>query len=347
MTTATPPTLKHIQTLCEQLKLGSPHYPPERVYGGFHHTMWQLQTDRDLYAVKWLSQDVDPTNPDTIDHYNVTEAIATAFGQKGIRTVAALHNDQGRLQVIDRAGYLVYPWSDAKAIDRTAVDTTHGLKVARLLSHMHSANLSIPGVKVTEFTTTNPETAEELIRKASEKRIPNAALMTDQLDWFRHIINQYNDAIKVLRQHQIISHGDLDQKNILWDRSGEPVIIDWENARKLNPTYELLIVALDWSGITSTFQPELFQSMLNEYIDAGGVIYEDSLTAASHRILGDWLIWLLYLLGCLLETSEADQDPLKLEQLEFVLPTLLRLKQHLPELLLTASHTNGNQTEIG
>ncbi|RLA48946.1 MAG: hypothetical protein DRQ97_02350 [Gammaproteobacteria bacterium] len=34
----------------------------------------------------------------------------------------------------------------------------------------------------------------------------------------------------------MISHGDLDHKNGLWDASGKPTIIDWESAIKLDPT---------------------------------------------------------------------------------------------------------------
>lgn len=36
------------------------------------------------------------------------------------------------------------------------------------------------------------------------------------------INTNYHDAILMLKAHSVISHGDLDQKNVLWDSSKNP-----------------------------------------------------------------------------------------------------------------------------
>lgn len=55
------------------------------------------------------------------------------------------------------------------------------------------------------------------------------------------------DAEGTLPPVQVISHCDLDQKNVLW-RSDAPVLVDWESAGPTRPHAELIGAALDWSG---------------------------------------------------------------------------------------------------
>lgn len=45
---------------------------------------------------------------------------------------------------------------------------------------------------------------------------------------------------------QIISHRNLDSKNVLW-KEGIPYIIDWESTEYINPAIELIDVATNWS----------------------------------------------------------------------------------------------------
>lgn len=86
-------------------------------------------------------------------------------------------------------------------------------------------------------------------------------------------------AVQILQKRIVVSHGDLDHKNVLWDKSGHPIVIDWEFARKLNPTYEELLEGLDWSGITLSFEHGLFKGFLASYVQAGGVIDSTSIQA--------------------------------------------------------------------
>lgn len=70
----------------------------------------------------------------------------------------------------------------------------------------------------------------------------------------------YQHTLPLLKRKCIVSHGDLDKKNVLWDHSDAPILIDWECTRKLNPTHEIVNACLDWSGITMQFNritPEL------------------------------------------------------------------------------------------
>ena len=63
-----------------------------------------------------------------------------------------------------------------------------------------------------------------------------------------------DDILVLLRQpilyaknNLVISHTDLDRKNVMWQED-KPFIIDWEASGYINPTIELIQVAWYWSG---------------------------------------------------------------------------------------------------
>ncbi len=71
--------------------------------------------------------------------------------------------------------------------------------------------------------------------------------------------------MKTLQSRQVISHRDLDPKNILWQGT-DPLIIDWEAAGYVNPWQELLEVLNYWGREESGgYDPCLCQAILQEY----------------------------------------------------------------------------------
>jgi thiamine kinase-like enzyme len=92
-----------------------------------------------------------------------------------------------------------------------------------------------------------------LAETSSNKSCEFSSKLNENLGNLLGANQKYHSAIDVLKENTVVSHGDLDQKNVLWDSENNPILIDWESARKLNPTYEIVNVALDWSGINSNF----------------------------------------------------------------------------------------------
>jgi thiamine kinase-like enzyme len=327
----------HIQYLCAQLDIGTPGRELSRVYGGLHHKMWRLETDRGTYAIKQLSADADTNDVDTLYHYNSSEAIAEAFGSRGIPAIFALQRDASYVQVIDAVGYLVHPWSNAVALPISEISEKHALEVARILARMHAIDLHFPGLKQHEFDAHSDENILLLVGMAEHFHIQLAGTLQRGLPTFLEIVDAQRSAIRILENHLVISHGDLDQKNVLWDAEGKPAMIDWESARKLNPTHEILLEALNWSGIGSHFNPALFGNILSAYQEAGGVIERHSVTAAYHCILGDWVNWLMYNVGRTLDLADAEQRATGEEQIDFALSTLQRIMDYVPDLLSVAN----------
>lgn len=324
---------RHLQILCEGLQLGSPLQAIQRVLGGFHHLMWRLDTERGSFAIKQLAADTDVLDPQVFDHFNITEAVAEAFTDHGIQAVHALQYQGHYLQICDRSGYLVYPWSDARAMDSTSISEQQALQVARVLATMHQADIQMSGVRDSKFKRLSREEITALVAKAEHYCVHKAKLLREQLNEFFLIVAAHQSAIAVIHPHRVVSHGDLDQKNVLWDTAGRPVLIDWESARRLNPSYEIVLAALDWGGITSDLDHDLFRKIILAYQQAGGVIDRAAVQASFSCILGDWLIWLLYTIARAVDKADPGQRQDGSEQVDWILPTLLRLKQEIPVLL--------------
>jgi aminoglycoside phosphotransferase (APT) family kinase protein len=326
----------HIAQLCAGLGIGRPKGAPSRVYGGLHHTMWRLETTAGTYAVKQLSADADIGDPDTVRHYNVTEKIAETFALLGVPAVFALRGDTQYLQVTGDEGYLVYPWNTGAALAIRQVSVTHALAIARILATMHRADIRVCGAELPRFDVHSEEMILDLVERSGSYGSSIAPSLRGELPALLAMVHAQKSAINVLGKNLVLSHGDLDQKNVLWDSAGRPAIIDWESAHRLNPTYEILLQALNWSGIGSRLDPLLFRSILSAYVDAGGVFERESVDASLSCILGDWVNWLMYNVGRCLDPNEPDQQALGRQQVGFALTTLRRLREELPLLIVRA-----------
>jgi protein-tyrosine phosphatase len=309
--------------------------------------MWRVETERGTYAVKELSPHADLSDQDTVKGYNVSEAIAETFASVGIAAVVALKAGDGYLTIVGDRGYLVYPWCNYTALPRGQVDEYHGLEVARLLARMHGANIHVAGTKEATLATFPVEKVDELVRRAGECEPLCAASLSKHRQRLGEIVALHNEAIVELKKKLVIGHGDLDQKNILWDERHRPVIIDWERAGKLNPTYEIIQAALDWSGAAWELRPGLFRRMLEAYQDAGGEFEVDAMEASLDYIAGEWLIWLLYAGDVSLQEAKPRRMRIEAERLEDPIPALLRLKQLAPELLDLVGGGRGSAGESG
>jgi thiamine kinase-like enzyme len=298
--------------------------------------MWRLETGRHRFAVKQLSLYTDTHDPGTIQHYNVAERIAETFASCSIPALCALRLNSDYLQIIDQTGYLVYPWSDGVALPRTQIEEKHALKIVRLLADMHRAAIVVPGVRKTRFDPSPTDNIEPLLRRASACNELSEKALTRHVQRFVTINEACNPAALVLRRRLVIGHGDMDQKNVLWNSTGTPKIIDWESARKLNPTYELINMGLDWGGISSNFDANLFGNILSAYRQTGAIIDPEFLQPSFDCILADWLTWLLYIIAVCLDQDDPRQRAIKAEEIDFILPTILRLEHETPQLLAIA-----------
>lgn len=322
-----------LMTLCNTFQLGTLLGSPKRVHGGLLHTMWQVNTDEASYAIKQLSSHIDLTNEDIIKNYDLTEEIASRFFDVGISAVSAIKQANKYLTIVDGIGYLIYPWVDAKPLHKDKVSESHALKIAEILAHMHRINLHVPEIVAPEFDVHSNDRLLELIRRALNYKCSFATTLKELQNDIIAMNTAYQNTFHLLKNQIVVSHGDLDQKNVLWDKHNNPFLIDWESARKVNPTYEIINAALDWSGITTNFHKELFIKILHSYRTSGGHLDNSFLPAAFNAVLGNWINWMVYNIERACTKVESEQKSLGVEQVAQVLGTMIRLKTVIPNLI--------------
>lgn len=322
----------HLMHISLHFNLGQPLESPIRVHGGLLHIMWRVDTDKSSYAIKQLSKDIDLTDERVIKRYELSEQIASSFMVHGIPGVCALLQSDKHLFMIDGCGYLAYPWVHAKALDQHAVLENHALKIAEILAKMHCLNLDEPEITEAQFYTHTNQKILELVDKAENFNCPFAENLKENHQKILAANASYQKAIPILKTHHIVSHGDLDQKNVLWDLDNNPILIDWEAACKINPTYDMISAAFYWSGITSSFDKDLFFKMIEVYQKSGGVINKEHVVAACYGSFS-WIDWLVYSIERACVSDDSEHKNVGIEQVNQTLATILRLQRLLPEII--------------
>lgn len=329
---ALPENTRHVEQLCALFDLGGPISDPVAVSGGLHHRMWCLDTQSGRYAVKQVADDMDMRDAGTVRHLNATEAAAQAFAECGIPALASLSREGQHLQVLDGTGYLVFPWTAHRALDKNSIGEYHAATVAEILARMHLAGIDIAGLEEPVAWPLTPQHVREILQLARQRNAREAIYLIEREDDILRAVETHEAALADLSHTQVISHGDLDHKNVLWNDAGEPLLIDWESARPINPTYELLLEALDWSGITANFETGPFEHFLRAYVNAGGSIIADLVPRAFDAVLGTWVNWMLFNVDRAAEYADLRQRAIGTEQIDVAVGALLRLEKNIPRL---------------
>jgi thiamine kinase-like enzyme len=282
------------KNICKKLNLGKIQLPLKNIKGGLLHKMYFLQTEKASYAVKCLCDDVDISNESVVENYNKTEKISELFNLKNIPTISAIKSNNSYLQIIDGIGFLVYPWRNAKALQEGEVVETRALKIAGLISDMHRIDLQVDIDTPSSFSCVSSLDIEKAIAKSKESNLSFSNELYLKKKQLLDISNNYKNIVLWLGENSVVSHCDLDQKNVLWDDFETPFLIDWESARKINPIYEIVNASLDWSGVGSDFNEKIFYSMIKEYEKKMPNIKSDDYEKAFIGVLGNWLNWLIY-----------------------------------------------------
>lgn len=323
---------KALAKICQAFNLGAPMAEPSRVHGGLLHRMWKIKASAGLFAVKQLSSDTNLQDEAIRNNYELSEDIAARFVEKGISAVTALTSQGKHVFEVEGQYFLVYPWVNGGSIDAKIISEPHALKVAAMLAKIHQINLAVSKPKEPPTTYTIAYVLE-ILKKAEAHDCPFAADLRQHEQALIAINEAYNHAVMPLTQHQVMTHGDLDQKNVLWDEQQAPIVIDWEAATFVNPSYDLINVAFNWSGIiTEKFDQELFLKMIDAYQKAGGVIDQQILPAAFDGACS-WLHWLIYNVERACATEASEQKTIGIAQVIQTLDALLHMRQVTPGLL--------------
>ena len=306
----------HLNFICAELQLGAPVGMATSVYGCRGGSfMWRVNTETRSYAIKQLAPVVDITSERMTAKYELSEMIADRFKQQGIKAVSAIEKSGKHLIIIENTGYLVYPWVEGYTLGRHEISEPHALKIAEVIAKLHSINLSVPEIEVPHVDIYTSDRIIEAIDKAVSYECSFAKLLKENQNFILSMNESYLAVVPLLLENTVVTHGDLDQLNILWDKADHPILIDWESVRKLNPTREIVRASLGWSGIGTENSSSLsiYTNMLRTYIKSGGILNANHIHAAFYSSIGSMVFWMLYNIdiACTSDVTEVKDTAIK------------------------------------
>ncbi len=326
----------HLKFICTELKLGLPEGTVTSVYGCRGGSfMWRVNTDKGSYAIKQLAPVIDLKSERIITKYELSETIAYRFAQQGIPAVSAIKKSGKHLHIIENTGYLVYPWAEGYTLARNEISETHALKIAEMIAKLHNINMSglseVPHVDIH-----SNDGIVEAIDRAVSCKCPFAKMLKENQSFILSMYDSYLAAVPLLLEDTVVTHGDLDQLNVLWDKSGQPILIDWESVRKLNPTREIVRTSLSWSGMdTKDVSLQIYTHMLRTYLESGRMLNINHVDAALYSLVGSAVNWILYniKLACTSDiqgekdtaTEEINTSLMSMKRLEVLIPDLVKI----------------------
>lgn len=307
-----------INNLMETLKLGAVINEPVQVTGGLLHKMYRVSTDKGAYAVKVLNAEI-MKRPVALQNTVNSEKIVAGF-RTIIPVVAALEISGKQIHELDGVHYMIFDWVEGESIFPPMITAENCYAIGEVLGIMHHAKLTVEGVAPEEDGASIfawDKYGEQLPKYKAE-------------DWANRFqeafpdIKAWNQAAceagKNLAKTMVISHRDLDPKNVMWN-GGSPLIIDWEAAGYVNPYQELLEVINYWADDgKGGLLKEHFDALLNaytQYVKLENVDWNPVFAGSYMGMLG----WLEYNIKRALGVEAATADEVQLGK-EQVLGTI-------------------------
>jgi len=266
------------------------------------------------------------SRPDAKTNYRESERIAHQAFINGIRAVQAKIVDSEPWIELNGEYVMMFDWIDGVTLPAEACTFERGKRIGEILSEIHSLAISIDGLEFPTFSTVSADTwtrnIENARRDASCWGIPCETILQDVTNWSR----LYQDAVDNLSRKYVISHRDLDSKNVIWNNEGVPYLIDWESAGYVNPTVELIEVALNWSRSNDrAVNKQRFQGVIQAYLEAGGMLHGNVMDAV-YGSFGGMLGWLEYNMRRSVDKDVFGTDDRELGRRE-VIHTMKELKK--------------------
>ncbi|MDD4126033.1 MAG: phosphotransferase, partial [Eubacteriales bacterium] len=233
-----------IEGLFESLGLDELTSKPKALSGGHLNRVYSAETKRGKYAVKAINPQVI-IRPSAIKNYMDSENIAF-IASSVIPAVAAKLYSGSALQKYKDQYYLIYDFIEGECLVYDSLTTKHCAVMGGFLAGLHKTDFSSLGLKDDYSGIEKAVDWEYYLNKGNEIHAPWVKAFAERnkklYEWNDRLIN----AASRLSYNTLISHGDLEPKNVIW-KDENPAIIDWEAAGFVHPAYDLFENAIYWA----------------------------------------------------------------------------------------------------
>lgn len=250
-----------VQKVSQVYGLGEVLSQSVQIHGGLLHKMWQIETSKGKFALKILNPEII-NKEGVLDEYVVSEEITEQVQNAGIDSVFARRSTSKLLiEKIDDQQIILYPWIEGTTLKPHQVLAKHVEKIGKVVALLHSIKLDAKELKTSEIKFVSIDQWKELLTQIALKELSWKNSFSSLLPKVLELTPLIVKGLEKMTKNQVISHRDLDPKNVIWVES-QPFLIDWESVGFVNPGQELASLALDWSEGTNQ---EHFSAMIKAY----------------------------------------------------------------------------------
>lgn len=296
----------HLQfeALCHICNLGKIVTKPQMMSGGLMHRMFAIETTKGKYAVKALNPQImarSSAHNNYVRSEQIAEIVSTC-----VPALPAQIIENRCIHHIDNQFYLVFDWLDGATLKPNKINEFHCKKLGSILADIHKTDFS------QIQSNRNIEDIKEIDWQFYWSQGENnhavwANLLYETMEQLYIWNEKVRQASGLLASETVISHRDLDPKNVMW-KEGEPVIIDWESAGEIHPGHDVVETAIYWSmNETGKIEEHKFLRFIEAYHNKIGKVNTDWEAVLSLGFLSK-LDWLEYSLKRSLRIECADDN---------------------------------------
>ena len=250
--------------VCAAFGLGRPLSRGHGVAGGFTHRTWRLQAEGGTYAVKLLHQYW--REPERRKAYQGTfelERRAVAAGLPAAEPVIA--PDGSWLVDLTQGPVRVHRWVEGGRLRGSEVGVEEARKLGGVLAGIHRLGIRREVAAAALLPLWDPAAWDEY------------AIELQELRGLRPVMERLRDVVAAGRPlvgQPVLSHGDLNVKNLLRRPDGVIVLLDWDSAEPTDPAMEAAGTAAGVGGLLgSAPRPEVVRAFMRGYRDGGGELH--------------------------------------------------------------------------
>ncbi len=296
---------QQFENFCRAYALGDIIDEPKKLTGGLMHRIFKVQTDQGTYCIKVLNPEV-MARPTALGNMIRSEEIA--FAMKDLVPLAAAKRFNGSAVLEhEQQYYMVFDFIEGASIYAPALSAKHCEAIGNLLGIIHKAAICVPGIKAEGADASIFDWAGYGQKACGQEWENNyKEVLPKLIQWNK----QAAEAAQILAQYQVISHRDLDPKNVMW-HNDQPTLIDWEAAGYINPYQELIELcgywAADGKGGMEREKFEAFIKAYSQHVKLEGTSWEPVFDGGMNGMLG-WLEYNLKRAMKLIDCSDEDQQ---------------------------------------
>lgn len=206
---------KDIEKLIKKENLGTMVKSITKVNGGLSHRMHKVVTDKGIYAIKELNSGV-MKRQEAYSNFAFSEQVTDIAKENGITAIGTIKlKNNDIMRKINNRYFMVFAWIEGKTLKAEEITEKHCEIIGETLAKIH--NIDFSKIEDNERKKINIEQFDwnKYLELAKKENKDYFNILEQNIEILYELNKKANEAIKCVNENLIISHTDLDRKNVM------------------------------------------------------------------------------------------------------------------------------------